>query len=146
MNVQLLMSQNRLWLYTSIGEWGEIDKIQTKIRTRLMVLLLLSRSVLEDSALNTFPSLLGHLLEAVRRVQVLTRTWLQDYQSYEKYFILIFQNLSQALKSGTKVGKGSPHFPWDSGGDLRIRIDETALCLSPYSLYWFFSYPNKKCN
>lgn len=49
-----------------------------------MVLFLLPRSALEDSALNTFPSLLGHLLEAVRKVQVLTGTWLQDYQSCEK--------------------------------------------------------------
>lgn len=30
------------------------------------------------------PFTAGHPLEAVRKVQVLTRTWLQDYQSYEK--------------------------------------------------------------
>lgn len=49
-----------------------------------MVLFLLARPVLEDSALDTFPSLLGHLLEGVGKVQVLTRTWLQDCQSCEK--------------------------------------------------------------
>lgn len=48
--ITLLMSQNCMWLYTSIGEREEMGKMWTKIRMRLMVFLLLSNSVLEDSA------------------------------------------------------------------------------------------------